>query len=325
MTGLASVRDKDFRPDVEGLRGVAILCVILYHVGWSVAQGGYIGVDMFFVLSGYLITGLLVNEAERNGRIDFIRFFARRIRRLVPAATLVLLTVLVLCWVVYSPVERVSFGKSGIATALYLSNVRYAGAAMNYLRLGVNKLDPLLHTWSLGVEEQFYLLWPFLVALVLLARKPAHSRRRALLIVMLVLTCISLALSIWLTRRSQPWAFFGLPTRVWQFGAGAMAAIVQRRTASIWGWLSIAAIIAAMTQFSDTTSYPGYAAIVPTLATIGLLLSGVGDASRGVSRYLGAPILRMIGRVSYSWYLWHWPLIVVARNGLDSHDVRTPI
>src|SRR6476620_3450187 len=183
MTGLASVRDKDFRPDVEGLRGVAILCVILYHVGWSVAQGGSIGVDMFFVLSGYLITGLLVNEANRNGRIDFIRFFARRIRRLVPAATLVLLAVLVISWVVYSPVERVGFGKSGVATALYLSNVRYAREGMNYLQFNSNKLDPLLHTWSLGVEEQFYLLWPFLLALVLLLGIHGCSRHRELLLV----------------------------------------------------------------------------------------------------------------------------------------------
>jgi peptidoglycan/LPS O-acetylase OafA/YrhL len=313
MTGIASVREKDFRPDVEGLRGVAILCVILYHVGWSVAMGGYIGVDMFFVLSGYLITGLLVTEAENKGRIDFIRFFARRIRRLVPAAALVLLAVLVICWVVYSPVERVDFAKSGIATALYLSNVRYAGAATNYLRLGTNKLDPLLHTWSLGVEEQFYLIWPFLVALVLLAgvKRFGGQRRRLLFFVMLVLACGSLALSIWLIPRSPAWAFFGLPSRGWQFAAGGLAVIVQRRTAPIWGWLSLGAVIVAINQFSESTRYPGVAAIVPTLATIGLLLSGVGDASRGVSRYLASPMLRLIGRVSYSWYLWHWPFIVI--------------
>ena len=308
----AGGRDGTFRPDIEGLRGVAILCVVLYHIGWSVFSGGYIGVDMFFVLSGYLITGLLVRETERSGRIDFVRFFARRMRRLVPAATLVLLAVLLAAWLVYSPIERFGFGGSGLATALYLSNVRFALGGTQYLRAGGNKLDPLLHTWSLGVEEQFYLLWPFLVVLVLLwLGKNLDSGRRRLLVIMLVLVASSLALSIWLTHASQPWAFFGLPTRVWQFAAGGSAFVVQRKISPFWGWLSLGGIVFASTWFSDATSYPGVAAIVPTLATIGLLLSGVDGPSRGVSRLLAAPILRWIGRVSYSWYLWHWPAIII--------------
>ncbi len=299
-----------YRPDIEGLRGIAVALVVAYHGGLLGASGGFIGVDVFFVLSGYLITGILVRQFERTGRLDLWTFYARRMLRLLPAATLVLLVTLVVGLVLLGPMERIEPSLSGVANALYLSNVFFLSRAMDYFAAGADT-NPMLHTWSLAVEEQFYLAWP---VLVLLGFRVARTRRR-LFIGAALLSALSFALSLVLTYKRQPWAFFGTPARAWEFGLGAMASLVSVTTAATWrpalGWAGLALLLAGAWALHSGVAFPGVAALAPTLGTMAMLLAGAGSAD-GVSRLLAAPPLQWIGKRSYSWYLWHWPVLVFA-------------
>ena len=203
-----------FRPDLEGLRAVAVVLVLLFHAGVPGFDGGYVGVDVFYVLSGFLITGLLLREADRTGRIGLAAFYARRARRLLPAALLVLLVTLAVSVVVLPPLQIPDVAGDAAASALYVGNVRFAWQATDYLQ-SAKAASPLLHYWSLGVEEQFYLVWPVLILLVLWGR-PLAPRRVATLAA--TATLASFGLSVWLTGVKEPWAFFLLPSRAWELG-----------------------------------------------------------------------------------------------------------
>jgi peptidoglycan/LPS O-acetylase OafA/YrhL len=299
--------DKNFRPDIEGLRGIAILTVVAYHAGLPGFGGGYVGVDVFFVLSGYLITGLLFKEMEKKGRISLPAFYARRARRLLPASALTLLITIAATYMVYSPVEQSGLPQTSLATATYVSNLYFARTATDYLRAGA-ETNPLLHTWSLAVEEQFYFAWPLLVMLAL-----KTGGRRRLLIVMVALASLSFALSIWLTLVRQPWAFFSSPTRAWEFAIGGLGVLLgglhSQRAGRIIGWLGLAMILLASVVLSKSTAYPGWAALLPVLGTVAVLRSGT---STPTGKLLGTPVLQFFGKLSYSWYLWHWPVLVLA-------------
>lgn len=211
---LNSITKPYFRADIEGLRAVAVLLVVAYHAGLPGISGGYIGVDVFFVLSGYLITWLIAYEATSTGTINLVNFYARRARRLLPALAAVLLVTIPLGAIVYAPFEQRPLANTAVATASYLSNVHFARAAMNYLGADTD-LNPLLHTWSLSVEEQFYLVWPLLVmwSLGLLGWSKRGLSTTRLLWYMAITTVISLGWSIYLTHTRQPWAFFLSPAR----------------------------------------------------------------------------------------------------------------
>ena len=304
-----------FRPDIEGLRAVAILLVVAYHAGVPGFGGGFIGVDVFFVLSGYLITGLLVDEWSRKGRIDFKRFYARRARRLLPGAALMLLATLIVGRIVFSPLEQQLFAGTAIATSAYVSNLWFAHSATDYLA-GNSDLNPFLHTWSLGVEEQFYLVWPALVALI--AHTFRHNRR-ALVTAMAFLAAVSLAMCIWLTRVSQPWAFFGSPARAWEFAVGATGLLLSRsqkrpgpvvvQVATVGG---LVAVILASVFFSRATPFPGTAAILPVFGTTAVLIGGAYGPQQPTLRVLYTRPFQTVGKLSYSWYLWHWPVPIIA-------------
>src|ERR1700688_3233174 len=218
-----------FRPDLEGLRGIAILLVVGYHVGVPGFGGGYIGVDVFFVLSGYLITGLLWRELEATGRLRLIEFYARRARRLLPAATLVLVVTLMASRFVYAPLEQQGFTGTAVATAAYISNVWFAKESINYLASD-RAVNPFLHTWSLSVEEQFYLLWPMLLAVTFYCGARS-ARVRRIVTTMGILAIASLVAGVWLPTGAQPPAVFSSPSRAWEFAVGGLGALFTEYSA----------------------------------------------------------------------------------------------
>jgi peptidoglycan/LPS O-acetylase OafA/YrhL len=335
----------EWRPDIEGLRGVAVLLVVLYHVRFPGFTGGFVGVDVFFVLSGFLITGLLRTELQRTGRLDLPRFYARRAQRLLPAVTAMTLFVLAFSALFHSPITQREIALTGVATAGYFSNLQFGAAATDYLASTADS-NPLLHTWSLGVEEQFYLAWPVLLlaaAMTLSSRQRVESgaqgrAARRILGMTLLLMGISFGFEMWLmgTGRSH-WAFFGSPARAWQFACGALAWQVLSSRAhggaagaltggrgvpwGVLGWVGLGLVIASGIIMSTRTAYPGLAAILPTAGTVLVLLAGAHAGRSGAAALLAFPPVRLLGRLSYSWYLWHWPVLVFAREFSDGFPI----
>lgn len=291
---------------------MAVLAVIAFHVG--AVSGGFVGVDVFFVISGFLITGLLWAELSATGRINLPRFYAARARRLLPAAAVVLIITAAAAAVLLPPLQARAVLDDGLASALYVGNYRFAITGTDYL--GHSAPSPFQHYWSLGVEEQFYLLWPaLLLGIGLLCRR----RRFGYVAGLFGVAAASLALALQWTHTSPPWAFFSLPTRAWELAAGGLIAVsvpMWRRlppgVAAIAGVGGLALIGTAIVEFDDRTPYPGTAALLPVLGTALLIGAGCAAPTRGIGRMLCLPWMRAIGRLSYSWYLWHWPLLVLA-------------
>lgn len=314
-----------FRPDIEGLRAVAVLAVVLYHAGVPGLHGGFVGVDVFFVVSGFLITGLLVGEAARTGTVGLTSFYAARARRLLPAAALVLIATSVAATVLLPPLQARNVLGDTIAGALYLGNYRFAIEGTDYLAADTPP-SPLQHYWSLGVEEQFYLLWPALILGTAwwLRHRSAGSRRGTAstlpyLVVLAVVAGGSLALSVLWTRTLPAWAFFSLPTRAWELAIGGLVALTAAQwrrlppvCAAIVGWGGLVLVLATCHQIGPATPYPGTAALLPVLGTALVIGAGCATPDLGVGRLLSKPGLRALGRVSYSWYLWHWPALLLA-------------
>lgn len=320
MSSAPVAHGADMRQDLQGLRGIAVLLVVLFHAGVPGLGGGFVGVDVFFVISGYLISGLLLRDVERFGHIDFAGFFSRRAKRLLPAVLLLLLVVMLMSVYLYPPAEQRTWMSAARAASLYLSNVWLAGRALDYFASETHG-NPLLHTWSLSVEEQFYLIWPF-VLWALLSRKATsdQARRRRLVSGVAVVSGVSLLACIWLTDRAQPQAFFGMPFRAWEFGLGALVAFgaagarstrdpVPNRGFVLLGWIGLALVVAAATQLNEGQAFPGVLALLPAIGTA-LILLAICRSSSALNRFLAVAPLARLGDLSYSWYLWHWPLLV---------------
>jgi peptidoglycan/LPS O-acetylase OafA/YrhL len=319
---------KGFRPDIEGLRAVAVLAVVLFHADVPGVGGGFVGVDVFFVISGFLITGLLWREASTAGTVRLRSFYGARARRLLPASAAVGVVTMIGSALLLPPLQVQSVTLDGITSALYVSNYRFISSGVKYFgKQNVLSPSPFQHYWSLGVEEQFYLVWPILIlgtawlirrALRLTTRADATSSARPYLVVLALVAAVSFALSLVLTYLIPPVAFFSLPTRAWQLAVGGLVALtagqwhrLPTRTAGFAGWTGLALILVACTHLSATTSYPGIAALLPTLGAVLVIGAGCAGASRGCGRVLGSSPMGAIGRVSYSWYLWHWPVLVL--------------
>src|SRR3954447_1704762 len=285
-----------FRPDIEGLRAVAVIGVLLFHAGLPGAPGGYVGVDVFYVISGFLITGLLLRELGSNGRVSLTRFYARRLRRLLPAALLVIVLTLAASYWLLSSVRFPGVAIDAAAAAAYVSNYRFALNATNYLAAGTEP-SPLLHYWSLSLEEQFYLIWPLLV--IVAARYLNRVGFAAVLVIVAVVSC---AASIAWTDIAQPWAFFSLPTRAWELAAGGLLAVgatplaarLPRSLLTVSGLLGIGLILASFVVMDTSTPFPGVAAIVPVLGSALLILGGEARSTI-VARALGTTIPRWLG------------------------------
>ncbi len=302
---------KFYRTDLQGMRALAVISVVLYHAKIPFFSGGYVGVDIFFVLSGYLITRLITLEIANTGHLDLLGFYARRIRRLLPAAFVVLLVTALFSMLLLSPIELRELIASMFYTVFYASNVWFANSAMDYLGNDLHS-NPVLHTWSLSVEEQFYLVWPLII---LMAYKlvPINSIYKRLFIVTVSVGGISFAFSLWVIEVSQPWAFFSSPTRAWEFAAGALGFLVTNRlsalkplTKNLLFVAGIAIIVQSILTFDDHTRFPGTAALIPVVGTFLVILSGL-SASSSFSNVFNSHAIQTIGNLSYSWYLWHWP------------------
>lgn len=302
-----------FRPEIEGLRAVAIAAVLLFHAGVPGAEGGFIGVDVFFVVSGFLITSLLLREWGERGRIDLTGFYARRFRRLLPAALLVIVTTVALSTLVLTVFRIESVAGDAVASALYFANIHFASGATEYLA-DTPFTSPLLHFWSLGVEEQFYLFWPVLLIVGLRLLKAP----RKLWLVVGSIVIGSFALELARMPSDAPWAFFSLPTRAWQLGVGALIAIgvlrlperAPARLAAAMSWAGLVVIALGVVVIDQDTPYPGTAALIPVIGTA-LVIVGTSHTEGSLSRFLSARFPRWLGRISYSLYLWHWPILVL--------------
>jgi peptidoglycan/LPS O-acetylase OafA/YrhL len=328
-----------FRQDVQGLRGLAVLLVVLYHAG-GVIPGGYVGVDVFFVVSGFLIGGLLLRELDVTGAIDLPRFFSRRVRRLLPALAVTTSLVLVLSVFLISLSDALRPAAStGLAASLFVANLQLYRAG-DYFGPSA-ELNPLLHTWSLSVEEQFYLALPLLVvALASILRGRTTLIRRGVVMALAFLSAVSILLSIYLARTGTPFlgleepsrlAFYLPVTRAWEFAAGVLLAAIPdaklRRlpswVGSLSGLIGLVSILGAALLFDDLTPFPSFTALLPVMGTVALLAAGsIGTKNGPVGAVGGFFELRpmtWLGDVSYSWYLWHWPSIVFARALWPGH------
>ncbi|HSC02132.1 MAG TPA: acyltransferase family protein [Solirubrobacteraceae bacterium] len=332
------------RLDIQGLRALAVLLVALNHANISFLSGGYVGVDVFFVVSGYLITGLLLREGFGQdggtpGRISIRGFYARRVRRILPAASLTLAVTSIAVFVVYD-LGRANFLQTevvlldALAASLFYANIRFAITTTNYFAQASTTMpSPFQHFWSLSVEEQFYIVWApvvagmFYVCRRLAGRRPPERQRdeavrRAatrVIAVMIAATCVlSLALSIHDTAASPQAAYFSTPGRVWELGCGATLALLATRPRvlpqalrELLGWVGLAMIVAAAVLYSSHTSFPGYAALLPVIGAGLIIVAGMAPTPAGVDRMLSARPLPYIGDRSYAFYLWHYPALIL--------------
>lgn len=325
-TGADAPVRSGFRPDIEGLRAVAVLGVVLFHAGVPGVGGGFVGVDVFFVISGFLITGLLWREVSTAGSIRLRRFYGARARRLLPASATVGVVTAIAAFVLIPPLLAKTFLVDGIASALYVSNFWFCLQATDYF-FSETTPSPFQHYWSLAVEEQFYLVWPaFIICSAWVIRRVgrrfgarAVSSKGPYLFVLVVVGLMSLAACVVLTHIWPIAAFYLLPTRAWELAIGGVVALTVTQwrrlpplAASIAGWAGLGAVVFACARFSGATPFPGFAALLPVLGAAAVIGAGCAASARGVGRVLSLPPMRTIGRLSYSWYLWHWPVLIFA-------------
>jgi peptidoglycan/LPS O-acetylase OafA/YrhL len=328
----------EHRDDIQGLRAVAVLLVALGHAGVRFLQGGFVGVDVFFVLSGYLITSILLSGAAKRGHVSFIDFYSRRIRRILPAAALTLTTTVIVAYQLLNYVRAKEAVWDSFWASLFVANIRFAHQGTNYFAQG-QPPSLVQHYWSLSVEEQFYLVWPALLSLAVFGialrrgrevQPITRSGMRRLLVVVTVAAGASLFWSIHLTDKLPAGAYFSTFARAWELALGAALAIAATRVAlvpsvlrSALGWAGVIAILVAAVTFSATTPFPGYAALLPTVGTALVIASGIGRSKQsrfGLGSILSVAPMRYVGDRSYAFYLWHWPVLVIAVD-YEGHEL----
>nr|WP_317892736.1 acyltransferase family protein [uncultured Sphingomonas sp.] len=301
---------RGYRPDIDGLRTLAVLPVVLFHAGFSSFSGGYIGVDVFFVISGYLITSILVADAER-GTASILGFYDRRIRRIFPALITVIVATIIGCLFIMLPSELMKVAQSAVGAVLFYSNIYFWGTT-DYFS-GAPYENPLLHTWSLAVEEQFYIFWPLI--LLFLAKGP---KRKLLLPLTLIAAVISFSMAEYLVERSAKTAFYMFPPRAWELFAGAILALLPHKEIGSRGVRQVTSFIGAMLLvvpifvYEEGSRFPAAAAVPPVLGTALLILANVRQDT-WMARLLSNRVMVGIGLISYSLYLWHWPVISLFR------------
>ncbi|MCD0444356.1 acyltransferase [Glycomyces sp. A-F 0318] len=314
-----------FRPDVQGLRAVAVGLVLLSHAGFPRAAGGYVGVDVFFVLSGFLITSLLVKEVFDTRGISIAGFYARRARRILPAAMAVTVATALGAWLFFPVTRLEAVLQDALAVIVYIVNYRFVAEQTEYLNAD-QMPSPFQQFWSLAVEEQFYVVWPLLLLVLLLAvRRDPRRLVRAGLVCSVLVFAATLALSVLVTVQSQPTAYYAAHTRAWELAAGAFLALTLphlKRTPRALAWVlgigGLAAIGASGVLYTEATPFPGYTALAPVLGTMAVIVAGSAAAKNPVSSLLSTGPFQFVGKISYSLYLWHWPILILAPLALDT-------
>lgn len=302
----------DYRREIDGLRALAVLPVILFHAGFETFSGGFVGVDVFFVISGYLITTIILAELEQ-GKFSIVNFYERRARRILPALFLVMLVCIPFAWFWLMPSDMKDFSQSLVAVSVFASNILFWRES-GYFDTAA-ELKPLLHTWSLAVEEQFYVIFPLFLMLFW------RLGKRWILVMLVLVFVASLVLAQWAAYAKPAAAFYLLPTRGWELLIGAFAAFYLfqanrkefgRGLSEFGGWLGVALILYAVFAYSKTTPFPGFYALVPTIGTVLIILFATQQTT--VGKFVGNKAFVGIGLISYSAYLWHQPLFAFARH-----------
>lgn len=308
-----------FRPDIEGLRAIAVGSVLLWHADFPWLPGGFVGVDVFFVISGYLMTNLLARELQERGHISFRGFYARRAKRLLPASAFTLVTVAVLSLALLPKIRWGDAGKDVVASGLYVVNWRLANGSVDYLAAHAAP-SPVQHFWSLAVEEQFYLVWPLLLALAGVLARPAANKRPAMIAALLLIAVPSFAWSVHYTTAAPEKAYFVTTTRLWELAVGGLVALLAPTllrvlhpvVAAVLGWLGLAAVAGTVLVLETSVPFPGSVAAIPILGTAAVIAVGPSAGARGPVAVLRMPLMQWVGKLSYSLYLWHWPVLVFA-------------
>jgi peptidoglycan/LPS O-acetylase OafA/YrhL/cellulose synthase/poly-beta-1,6-N-acetylglucosamine synthase-like glycosyltransferase len=306
---------RKWRPDIQGLRAVAVLLIVLYHAHVPFIRGGYVGVDVFFVISGFLITGTLVREVEQRGKISFVNFYSGRFKRLALPAAIVVAVTLVADRVWDSLFQVRPLATDAMLASIYGINYWLAKQGVDYQHASAAP-SPLQHYWSLAVEEQFYATWPLLIMLCVWLAHRHHNK--AVIGTITVVTAVSLYYCVNLTQTDQPMAYFSIHTRAWELGLGALTAMLARYLVRMPGWLAstmswvgLAGIVATGLVYTDDTLFPGSAAVVPVVATGMVIGAGCRQSRCSAEFLLARRPMQGIGKVSYAWYLWHWPLLLI--------------
>jgi peptidoglycan/LPS O-acetylase OafA/YrhL len=311
--------DRRFRPDVEGLRAVAVAIVVLYHADIPGVRGGFVGVDVFFVISGYVITRMLLGQVDKRHRPQFIEFYARRARRILPAAGLVALVTVFATYHYLGFIQGNEVADDARWVAVFLANFHFASIGTDYFKSQLPP-SPLQNFWSLAVEEQFYVVYPATIAVVTLAGRRFPIRPKMMIFTAVVFIA-SYAWSIDYTHTHATAAYFSISTRAWELALGGFIGAgtahwkgVSNRVAAFIGWSGMALIAVSVVVITAASAYPGWIALLPVAGSGLVIVGGVAAPRFGPEIVLGTLPFRWIGKLSYSIYLWHWPLLTIAKE-----------